>query len=205
MITYEIHLENPHKRYIQKAVEALEGGQLVIYPTDTVYGLGCSINNKQAIERIYKIKGKSKFAPMSIICSSIRDAAKYARISNFAFRVMKRCFPGPFTVVLEATREIPKLMLTRQKEIGIRIPDNKVVIEIVELLGHPVITSSINLPGEEILNDPEKIAEIYSGKVDLLLNAGPLPEPVPSTVLRIEDNTVEILREGKGDPARINI
>ncbi|MFQ5583035.1 MAG: L-threonylcarbamoyladenylate synthase [Calditrichia bacterium] len=205
MITYEIHPENPHKRYIQKAVEALESGQLVIYPTDTVYGLGCSINNKQAIERIYKIKGKSKFTPMSIICSSIRDAAKYARISNFAFRVMKRCFPGPFTVVLEATREIPKLMLTRQKEIGIRIPDNKVVIEIVELLGHPIITSSINIPGEEILNDPEKIIEIYSGKVDLLLDTGPLPEPVPSTVLRIEDNNVEILREGKGDPARINI
>lgn len=205
MELYKVHLQNPHQRIIQKAVDALSEGKIIIYPTDTVYGIGCNINNKLAIERVYKIKGKSKFAPMSIICGSIKQASKYVRISNFAFRILRRCFPGPYTVILEATKETPKLMLSRRKEIGIRIPDSKVAIELVENLGNAILSTSINLTETETLISPEEIKNTFNAKVDLLLDGGILPEPIPSTVLKIENNNVEIIREGKGSLQNINI
>lgn len=199
MIRYKVHLENPHNRSIQKAVNALENMELVIYPTDTIYGIGCSINKKQAIESIYRLKGKSKFEPMSIICASIQQASNYARISNFAYKILRRCFPGPFTVILEASREIPKLMLSRRKEIGIRIPDNNVTTELVNALGHAILNTSVNIDGNEILNDPVVIAERLRGKVGIMLDAGILSDAQESTVIRLVDDQVEVVREGKGD------
>ncbi len=199
MIRYKVHLENPHKRSIQKTIEALQNSELVIYPTDTVYGIGCSINKKAAIENIYWLKGKSKFDPMSVICSSIQQASTYAKISNFTYKVLRRCFPGPFTVILEATREIPKLMLAKRKEIGIRIPDNKVPIEIVNNLGHAILNTSVNLTGNEIMNDPNIISEKFQGKVGIMLDGGILPHAEESTIIRIKNDMVEVIREGKGD------
>lgn len=205
MIRYKVHLETPHKRSIQKAIEALQNGRLIIYPTDTVYGIGCSIHQKQAIENIYRLKGKSKFDPMSIICSSIQQASAYVKISNNAYKVLRRCFPGPFTVILEARREIPKLMLSRRKEVGIRIPDNNVATEIVNNLNHPILNTSVNLDGAEIVNNPDFIAERFEGKVEVLLDGGNLPDAEESSVIRLVDDTIEIIREGKGDLRRLYI
>jgi tRNA threonylcarbamoyl adenosine modification protein (Sua5/YciO/YrdC/YwlC family) len=177
----------------------LENSELVIYPTDTVYGIGCSINKKQAIEKIYRLKGKSKFDPMSIICASIQQASTYAKISNFSYKILRRCFPGPFTIILEATREIPKLMLSRRKEIGIRIPDNKVTSEIVNGFGSAILNTSVNLYREQSIYDPDLIFEEFDGKVQVMLDSGILPDAVESTVIRIVGNTVEVIREGKGN------
>ena len=199
MIHYQVHLEDPHKRSIQKAIEALENSELIIYPTDTVYGIGCSINSKQAIEKIYRLKGKSKFEPMSIICGSIQQASFYAKISNFSYKILRRCFPGPFTIIMEATREIPKLMLSKRKEIGIRIPDSHVTTSIVNNLGHAILNTSVNVHHDEIINDPGLIMERYEGRVELMLDGGILPEAQESTVIKLIDNTVEVIRDGKGN------
>lgn len=205
MIRYKVHLENPNKRSIQKAIEALENSELIIYPTDTVYGIGCSINSKHAIEKIYRLKGKSKFEPMSIICGSIQQASTYAKISNFSYKILRRCFPGPFTIILEATREIPKLMLSKRKEIGIRIPDSLVTKFIIEGLGHAILNTSVNLHHDEIVNDPDLIFELFDGKVELMLDGDILPQAEESTVIKLVDNTVEIIREGKGNLLNLNI
>lgn len=199
MIRYKVHLADPQKRSIQKAVEALENSELIIYPTDTVYGIGCSIHSKQAIEKIYRLKGKSKFEPMSIICGSIQQVSIYAKISNFSYKVLRRCFPGPYTIILEATREIPKLMLSKRKEIGIRIPDSQVTKSLVDSLGHAILNTSVNLHHDEIINDPYSIVEKFDGKVELMLDGDVLPEAEESTVIKLVDNTVEIIREGKGN------
>ncbi len=199
MLHFKVFPDTPHSRSVNKAVEALQDGKLVIYPTDTVYGLGGSLFNKHAIEKIYRIKGKSKYQPLSVICESIQQASHFGKISNFAFRIMKRCLPGPYTFILEATREIPKLMLSRRKEVGIRIPNSAVVQAIVQTLGHPLVNSSITLREDELLNDPEEIARRFDHVVDVFLDAGPLPDPRDSTVVKIKDQEVEVLREGKGD------
>jgi tRNA threonylcarbamoyl adenosine modification protein (Sua5/YciO/YrdC/YwlC family) len=204
MELHKVHLQNPHKRIIQKAVDALLEGKVIIYPTDTVYGLGCDVTNKQAVEKIYKIKEKSKFAPMSIICNSIKQASMYAYISNFAFRILKRCFPGPYTVILEATKEIPKLMLSRRKEIGIRIPDSQVALALVENLGNAVLSTSVNMAENEFLVDLEEIKNKYNSKAEFFLDGGMLPEPIPSTVLKIVNEDIEIIREGKGSLQNIS-
>lgn len=203
MIRYKVFLENPNRRSIQKAVEALEQGKLIVYPTDTVYGIGCSIYQKNAIELIYQIKKKSKFDPMSLICSSITEASQYARISNFAFRILKRCLPGPYTFILPATREIPRLMLSRRKEVGIRIPKSNVCMALLEALGHPIINTSVNQSSDELLNDPREIATRYNGWVDVLLDAGSLPDAQESTVISLMNDEIVILREGKGEVEKV--
>ncbi|NOX38541.1 MAG: threonylcarbamoyl-AMP synthase [Calditrichaeota bacterium] len=203
MIRFKVYPENPHQRSINKAVEALENGQLIIYPTDTVYGIGCSLYKKHALEAIYRLKGKTKFEPISLICESIQQASQYARISNFAFRILKRCFPGPYTVILEATREIPKLMLTRRKEVGIRIPDNRIVMAMVHTLGHPLANTSVNIEEGELLNDPEEIMQRYAHHAEVFLDAGPLPDAEESTIIKIIHDEVEIIREGKGSIERV--
>jgi len=205
MIRYRVHLENPHRRSIQKAIEALENGQLIIYPTDTVYGIGCSINNKSAIENIYRLKGKSKFDPMSIVCSSIRQASNYVKISNHAYKILRRCFPGPYTFILEATREIPRLMLSKRKEMGIRIPDNRVAIETVNVLGHAILNTSVNIEGNEILNNPDAIADRFYRRVEIMLDGGILPDAEESTVISLVNDSLEVIRAGKGDLQKLNI
>ncbi len=193
-----IHLENPHVRTIQAAVAALEKGELVVYPTDTLYGIGCSIYQKKAIEQLYRLKGKSKFEPMSLICGSIRQAAEYTYISNFAFRVLKRCFPGPFTVVLQARKEIARLMLSRRMEIGVRIPEALVCRQLVEQLGHPILNSSVVMEEQMGMYGEMSLDPDIEEAAALLLDAGPLPEFRESTVVRILDNEIEVIREGRG-------
>jgi len=196
---HDIHILNPNARYINQAIDLLEKGNLVLYPTDTVYGMGCSIYQKKALERLYRIKGKSPSDPMSLICDSIQQAAGFAKINNFAFKILKRCMPGPFTIILEATRETPKLLLGKKREIGIRIPDSNTCRMLVEGLGHPLVNSSAS---NETLEDQldGDFSMDYANGVDMVLDAGILADPIESTVAKITNNDIEILREGGGNP-----
>lgn len=198
MMRLPIHMETPHKRHINQAVEVLENKGLIIYPTDTVYGLGCNVYDKKGLERIYWLKGKTKFDPVSLIVKDIRQASQYARISNFAFRLLRHCLPGPYTFILPATKEIPKIMLTKRKEVGIRIPQHTVCEALLEQTKNPIVNTSVSSESDVFLNDPDQIEKAYHSTVDLMLDAGWLPEPNESTVVSLVNDEINILREGKG-------
>ncbi len=203
MVRFHIHLKNPHKRIILNAVEVLKGGGLIIHPTDTVYGVGCDLYNKNALQRIYTLKKKSKFDPVSILVQDIQQASLYARISNFAFKVIKHCLPGPYTFILPSTREIPKIMLSKRKEVGIRIPESEICQSILENLDHPLVNTSVNTEPDELLNDPDEIERRYGNSVDMMLDADWLNDAGESTVVSLINDEINILREGKGDIRKI--
>lgn len=194
----EIHPEDPQTRHIMRVAESLKDGKVIAYPTDTTYGIGCSIFCKKSIERIYQMKLRDRRKPFSIICSSLSEISHYARVSNSAFKLLKRYLPGPYTFVLEATREVPDLLLTRQKTVGIRIPDNRICSDLVAALGNPIITTSANLSGEEPVGDPHVIADTFGNQLDFILDGGILTTDVSSVVSLINDNP-EVLRLGLGD------
>jgi len=196
-VRLSVHPENPQGRHINRAAEVLSRGGVVVYPTDTVYGLGCDITNKKAIEKITAIKGRDPKKPMSFVCSDLQHISRYARVSNFAYRILKRFLPGPYTFVLEATRETPKILLTKQKTVGIRIPDNKVSLELVAALGNPIISTSANLSNDEPIGNPDDLAKILGPRVDIILDSGVLAQ-TPSTVVSLVNDSVNILREGAG-------
>jgi len=193
-----IHPEHPQPRHISRVVKCLQDGGIIAYPTDTTYGIGCSIFNKKGIERIYLLKQRERKKPFSFICSSLSEVSRYAQVGNGAFKILKRYLPGPYTFVLEATREVPDLLLTRQKTVGIRIPDNRICLEIVQMLGNPVITTSANLTGEEPVGDPDLIDMTFGAQLDLVVDGGMLTTDVSSVVSLVADQP-EILRVGIGD------
>ena len=191
--------EHPKGRIIRQAVESLRNGGVIIYPTDTVYGLGCDINNKSAIGRIYQIKGISKRKPLSFICPDLKEISKYAHVSNRAYKAMRRLLPGPYTFVLEATKLVPsKLLTTRKKTIGIRVPDNQICLRLLELFGNPIISTSVTDRDGQIMVDPEEIQRAYGDKVDFILDVGIMASE-PSTVVDFIEDEPKILRPGKGD------
>ena len=189
---------NPQLRQINRIVEGLRQGNVIAYPTDTIYGLGCNIFNSKGIKRLYQLKQRDARKPFSFICSDMSDVANYCQVSNFAFRLMKRHLPGPYTFVLEATRQVPNLLVTKQKTVGIRIPDNPIVLSIVHELGHPMVTTSVNETGEEPLVDPVDIDEKFGRSLDMVVDGGVLLGD-PSTVISVIDDTIEGLREGTAD------
>lgn len=193
-----VHPEQPQTRHIERIVRILRDGGVIAYPTDTTYGIGCSIFNKKGIERIYQIKQRDRKKPFSFICPSLSEVTRYAKVSNFAFKILKRYLPGPYTFVLEATRDVPDLLLTRQKTAGIRIPDNRICLDIVQLLGNPIVTTSANLTGEEPVGDPELIDLHFGNLLDLVVDGGILTTDVSSVVSLVKD-VPEILRAGVGD------
>src|SRR6185369_6587404 len=190
--------EHPQDRYIARVVQSLRDGGVIAYPTDTTYGIGCSIFNKKGIERIYQLKQRDRKKPFSFICPSLSEVTRYARVSNPAFKILKRYLPGPYTFILEATREVPDLLLTRQKTVGIRIPDNRICLAIVQMLGNPIITTSANLSGEDPVGDPDMIDVDFGGQLDLIVDGGILTKDVSSVVSLVSD-VPEILRMGMGD------
>jgi len=194
----QINPDNPQQRHIARVVEILDKGGIIAYPTDTTYGIGCSIFNKKGIERIYLLKQREKKKPFSFICSDLAEVARYARVSNYSFKIMKRLLPGPFTFVLEATSVVPDLLLTRQKTVGVRIPDNRICLALVRELGHPIITTSANRSGEEPIGDPYQADQEMGKQLDLVVDGGILPPDVSSVVSLIGDRP-EVLREGIGD------
>lgn len=194
----KINPDNPQGRFIRKAAEVLSNGGVIVYPTDTVYGIGCDIFNKKAIDRIYELKGKSRKQPLSFIVPDLKEISKYAHVSDDAYRLMRRIFPGPYTVVLPATRMVPRRIApVNKRTVGIRIPDNKICMLLLKEFPNPIISTSANLSGQDILNDPEKILEELGDKVDLILDCGLLGFE-PSTVIDLTGKEPVVLRQGKG-------
>lgn len=193
--------ENPNPRDILKVVEVLQQGGIIIYPTDTVYGLGCDITNVKAVEQIARIKGinieKSNF---SFICSDLSHLSVYARpISNHVFKIIKKNLPGPFTFILEASSNVPKYFKGKKKTVGIRVPDNNIIRGIVRELGNPILSTSIHDDDEiiEYTTDPELIYEKFKDITDLIIDGG-FGELVPSTVVDFTSSEPVIIRQGKG-------
>ncbi len=193
----QLHPEHPQKRHVDRVVEALHRGGVIVYPTDTVYGLGCDIFNRKAINRIYQIKQAPAGKPLSFVCSDLKDLARYAKnISNASYRMMKRLLPGPYTFILEASRDVPKFMIGKRRTVGIRVPDNRICLEIVQALGRPVLSTSIASAEDGIaINDIESIASRYGKTVDVIVDGG-AGVSEPSTVVDLTGEEPDILRAG---------
>jgi tRNA threonylcarbamoyl adenosine modification protein (Sua5/YciO/YrdC/YwlC family) len=192
----EIHPAHPEPRKIAKAVEVLNDDGVIAYPTDTVYGLGCAITSKKAVERIYQMKRMKSDHALAFICADLGEIAKYGIVSNNTYRLMRRLTPGPYCFILEATREAPKILhMPKRKTVGIRVPHHEVALALVRALGQPIVSSTCSKDGET-LNDPADIDEAYPG-VDLILDAG-YGGLVPSTILDVTGNDVVVVREGAG-------
>jgi len=196
----EINSTHPEPRKIKQVVEVLENGGIIAYPTDTYYGIGCDLFNKEAIEKIYQLKRRSPHQPFSFICSDLKNISEYAQVTNYAYKTMKRLLPGPFTFVLEGSRLVPRIMLTKRKTVGIRVPDNPICLAIVQELGHPVINTSATDPNNsaEVLGTPQEIRERIGHAVDLIIDGGGVAGK-PSSIISLIDDTPEVLREGLGD------
>ena len=194
----KLNPENPPERLIKKAVDILKKGGIISYPTDTFYGIGCDIMNKKAIERIYQIKQRNKNIPFSFICSGLKNISRYAKVSNYAYKTMKRLLPGPYTFILEGSKIVPKIMLTKRKTAGIRVPDNNICIALVNELGNPVLSTSASKPDNTILNDPSFIQDYYDTRIDLVIDGGSVPGQ-PSSVVSLIDDIPEVIRDGVGD------
>lgn len=192
-----VDIQHPQPRHVARAVEVLERGGVIAYPTDTYYGLGCDLMSKKAIERLYQLKGRDKKKPMSFLCPDLSDVAKYAHVSNFAYRTMKGLTPGAFTFILEATRIVPEVMMSKQKQVGIRVPDAPLARALAEGLGRPLITTSAGDDTGEPLIDAKDIKERLGHGLDLILDGG-VTLMEPSTVVSLIGDSVEIVRQGKG-------
>ncbi|HKJ80908.1 MAG TPA: L-threonylcarbamoyladenylate synthase [Ignavibacteriaceae bacterium] len=197
---YELHPDNPQMRYINKAVNILRDGGVIIYPTDTYYGIACDIYNKKAIERLFEIKNDSSDRLFSFICSDFKEISKYAKISDYAYKRMKHLLPGPYTFILPAEKLVPKQLWSKRKTVGIRIPNNPVSLDIVRELGNPVVSTSTTNRKGDTLFDPLEIKSIFSNKVDLMLANGALVGDA-SSVIDLSEDEPEIIREGAGDVA----
>jgi tRNA threonylcarbamoyl adenosine modification protein (Sua5/YciO/YrdC/YwlC family) len=195
---YELHPETPQLRYINKAVDVLSRGGVIIYPTDTVYGIGCDIFNKEALEKIFSIKNDSINKLFSFVCSDLKDIAKYARVSDYAYRTMKHLLPGPYTFILPAAKLVPKKLWSKRKTVGIRVPNHAVTLTLVKEFGHPIISTSTTNRKGDVLIDPFEIRNIFNSQVDLMLASGNLSGD-PSSVIDLSAEVPEIIREGAGD------
>jgi tRNA threonylcarbamoyl adenosine modification protein (Sua5/YciO/YrdC/YwlC family) len=197
-----IHPDNPQPRHLQQVAKCLQGGGVIIYPTDTIYGLGCDIYNSAAIERICRIKGiQPKSAQFSFICCDLSDLSEYARsVDTPTFRLLKAALPGPYTFILEASKAVPKALKTKKDTVGIRIPDHKITMELVKLLGHPIMSVSLPMGDEDVerYTDPEVIYEQFGNVVDIVIDGG-AGGMEPSTVIDCTSASPELVREGAGE------
>lgn len=193
----EIDQNNPEYPKIKQTVDILKNCGVIAYPTDTIYGFGCDIFCKQAIDRIYKIK-KKKASGFSFIVHDLKEVSKYAIVPDNAYKMMKRALPGPFTFIFKATKLVPKELIPNKKTVAIRIPDNKICLEITKLLGTPIISTSINVTGEPHFSDPLEIEKLFGDQADLIIDSGIL-ENDPSTVIDFSTDSPVVVRQGKGD------
>jgi len=194
----QINPQNPQPRLISQVAELFRNGGVVAYPTDTTYGIGCSIFSKRGLDRIYQLKQRERKKPFSFICTDLSEVAYYAKVSNFAFKILKRYLPGPYTFVMDASSIVPDLLTTKQKTVGIRIPANSICMAIVRELGHPIVTTSANISGEDPIGDPFIVESELGKKLDMVIDGGILSPDVSSVISLIGDFT-EVLRKGVGD------
>ncbi len=194
-----INPDNPQPRLIKQVADELRGGAVICYPTDTVYGIGCDIYNQKAIKRIYQIKKRPKQKPFSFMCSDLKNVSDYGYVSNTAYRHMKKNLPGAYTFVLPGTKLVPKIMVTKQKTVGIRVPDNNICLALIEALGNPIVNTSALLDQEGTpLTEAYEFEEKLGGMITLVIDGGRV-YPNPSTVVSFTGDYPEILRHGKGD------
>jgi len=194
----KINPDNPQERLLRKAVEVLTGGGLIAYPTDTCYAIGCDLYNLKGIGRIYHLKRRPSSKPFSFICHDLKNISEYARVGNYAYKAMKRLLPGPYTFVLEASRQVPKILQTRRRTVGIRVPDHPIALGLVGLLSHPIISTSASLPDGPVESDPYEIEIKFNPHLGLVIDGGPVA-PEPSSIISMIDDVPEVIREGKGD------
>ncbi|MFH1060856.1 MAG: L-threonylcarbamoyladenylate synthase [Pseudomonadota bacterium] len=192
-----INPQNPQPRLIARVVEVLADGGVVAYPTDTVYGLGCDIFNKHAIKRVHQIKNQPEAKPFSFICPDLKELSHYARVTNYAYKTLRRLLPGPYTFILEGSREVPKMMLTRRKTAGIRVPDHPIPVAIIQQLGRPLLSTSATDRDGRILAGAWEIEQALGHQLDLIVDGGPVPGLVSSVISLVGDEP-EIIREGAG-------
>ena len=191
-----VNPDHPEPRKIKRAVELIQRGAVIAYPTDTVYGLGCDLTNKQAIDALYQIKGMQRDKSLAFLCPDLSDIAKYAIVENQAYRVLRHFLPGPYCFILPATREVPKMLQTRQKTVGIRIPNHPVTLALMRELGRPLINTTAAPAGEDPMVDPWEISERFAG-LELVVDGG-AGGTVPTTVVDLSEGYVKIIREGAG-------
>ena len=194
-----INPDNPQPRHIKQIAGKLRCGAVICYPTDTVYGIGCDIFNQKAIKKIYQIKKRAKHKPFSFMCSSLKNVNDYGHVSNMAHRIMKKALPGAFTFVLSASKLVPKIMITKQKTVGIRVPDNNICLALIEELGNPILTTSAILDKDgDPLSEAYEFDMLLGNMVDLIIDGG-MVFPDPSTIVSFTGDEPEVLRQGKGD------
>ncbi len=197
---FEIHPDNPQKRLIQQAVEIINKGGVVIYPTDSSYAIGCHLDDKKAVDKIRLIRQLNKEHNFTLVCSDLSEIAQYAVVDNINYRLMKALTPGPYTFILQASRDVPKrLQNPKRKTIGVRVPDNAVCTALLEELGQPLMSSTLILPNEDLpMTDPHEIRVTLENMVDLIIDGG-YSGHEPTTVVNLVDGTPEILRQGLGE------
>lgn len=193
----EVNPRHPEPRKIRQAVDALEAGEVIAYPTDTVYGLGCDLFNKKAVERLYQIKGMDRGQKLAFVCRDISDVSKYAVMHDHVYRVMKEFLPGPYCFILESTREVPKIVHWPRKTVGIRVPDHPVTLALCKELGRPIISSTAARHGTSPNPDPAEIDDAFPG-LALVLDAG-AGGTVPTTIVDLTGSDPKIIREGAGE------
>jgi tRNA threonylcarbamoyl adenosine modification protein (Sua5/YciO/YrdC/YwlC family) len=194
-----VNPDNPQPRSIRQIADRLRSGAVICYPTDTVYGIGCDIFNQKAIKKIFQIKKRPQHKPFSFMCSSLKNVSNYGHVSNVAYRIMKKVLPGPFTFVLPAAKIVPRIMITKQKTVGIRVPDNNICLNLIEALGNPILTTSAILDKEGIpFSEAYQFEDLLGNMVDLVIDGG-MVYPDPSTIVAFIGDEPEVLRHGKGD------
>ena len=199
---FYIHPDNPQARLIRQACELINAGEVVVYPTDSGYSIGCQLDNKAALEQICRIRELGKHHNFTLMCRDMSELSTYARVDNQAFRIIKNNTPGPYTFILKATKDVPKRVQNdKKKTIGLRVPNNAIALALLEELGTPLMSSTLILPGNEVAeSDPEDIRDALEKQVGLIIHGGYLGEQ-PTTVVDMSDGETSLIREGSGDPS----
>ncbi len=195
---HQIHEDTPHQKLILHAVKVLKSGGVIVYPTDTIYGLAADIYNKDAIQRIFKIKKVSNQKLLSLIFPDLKQIADWVHVPNPVYRIMRRALPGKYTFILPASKEVPGSLVKKRRTMGIRVPDNEISRRLVEALGNPLVSTSVPKGEDDFSTDPDEIAERFKHEIDLILDVGIMPN-LPSTVVDFTVDPPEILREGAGE------
>jgi tRNA threonylcarbamoyl adenosine modification protein (Sua5/YciO/YrdC/YwlC family) len=198
MTLLHINTQNPQKRFLEKTADVLEAGGVILYPTDTVYAYGCDLRQKNAIECIYRLKEIKRTKPLSLVFNDISQMSEYVRnLSDKAYKIMKRVLPGPYTFIFQASKMVPKFVLTKQKTVGVRIPDHPVSMGLIKALESPIISTSAVAPDGELITEPSDIERVFLNQLDLVLDCGCI-RPEPSTVVDFSEGGCIVIREGKG-------
>ncbi len=199
VVILSINPDNPQERLLRQVVDMLRQGAVICYPTDTVYGIGCDLFNHKAVKKIHELKQRPKNKPFSFMACGLKNISQYGHVSNYGYRIMKRFLPGPYTFILPAMKIVPKIMITKQKTVGIRVPDNRICAQLVEMLGNPIVTTSaVSLEKDSLPAHAYEVEEAVGGRVDVIIDGGPL-FPAPSTIVSLVNETPEVVRYGKGD------